>query len=223
MIISSLSFLCEIYRAETKHACVETNMVTLPTMLRSFIRVELHDLCCHGNYSWFKACWGILVSEVFCGLTSWVCLNVRNFLWDLQSVRKTWVKINDSYCHVIFFRPKCFKLSKHLCNNEGCHLCVSAMAWLVPVTAGCIFFLPGLSGATSIFCQCHHLVGSCYYRWLLCCVLFYGFGFSSWVSLVTEGVVPHPSSMSATFWLVLLTTDCIFFWFDEFVFVTGCG
>lgn len=106
-------------------ACVAWKFFSVWTVLRNLsIRCFLSVLRRWVFSQWLKSLWS---------LWRLVCLDVRIFLWDLQSRTKTCGKINDLCCHGDFFPG----LSKHLYSTEGCHVCVSATSWLLLVTAGC--------------------------------------------------------------------------------------
>lgn len=148
---------CEICREEQKQACVgkcghSSNLAEIV-----FIHVIPGVLCCDGNGSRYEPRWGICLSvrnfvwseQVFAQWhrSLWyekgpIHLNMRSFLWDLQSGTKTCVKINDLCCHDIYSKSEpswdivfvwdllaCVAmgtfsgLSEHLCSHEGYHVC----------------------------------------------------------------------------------------------------
>ena len=140
----------------------------LPAVLRGFVCVEPGGLCCHGNSS-FEACWRICLSgrSFLRGPRRWVfaqrpkslwfmwwliCLNVWNFLWDLQRVTKICVKINDLCCHGDFFFPG---VSKHLCSTEGWCVCVwvPPSCWFLLLQAVLFLVLVDFCSDCAFFCS----------------------------------------------------------------------
>ena len=102
-------------------------------------------------------------------------------------------------------------LSKYLCSTEDCccSVCVCVREYHLLVVScyyGLYPFFPGLSDHIS-------LLWAPPSGWflLLQAIFFSGFGFCCWLPLFTDWVALHPSAVSATFWLVFVTTGCIFF------------